>query len=195
MSEQMIQELDQLRIRVRGAQRLVSAPLLTFGVLVTVYPGVALLAGLLGAAGNHSLLLVYWPLATAAGLLTLWVADRRRAVRDGLESRHDYAAATRAYLIVLLAMVVAFVPALFVGVFMPLVWPAIVLVVLAVWQRSNQLYTWAAIVGITGGITTVLLAATSQEDYGWFWLPVHAAVGLAMIAGGLVIRRREQSGA
>jgi hypothetical protein len=194
-SDRMIQDLDRLRVRVRGAQRLVSDPLLTFGVLVTAYPLLVLLVGSLGAGGRHLLGLAYWPLATAAGLGALWFTARRRTVRDGVgEGGHDYGTATRTYLVVLLIMVFGFLPALFVGVFMPLVWPALVLVALAVWQRSRPLYTWAAAVGIAGGITTVLLAATSQEDYGWFWLPVHAAVGLVMIAGGLVIRRREGAG-
>ncbi|WP_033344334.1 hypothetical protein [Catenuloplanes japonicus] len=192
MSNQMIDDLAQLRARVRGAQRIVSAPLLTFGVLVLIYPLVALLAGLLGAGGNHLVVLAYWPLATAAGLVTLWLAARRRTLRDGVgEGTHDYGTATRTYLVVLVIMLVGFIPALFIGVFMPLVWPALVLIALAVWQRSNPLYTWAAAIGITGGVTTVLLAASSPEGNGWFWLPIHAAVGLAMIIGGLVIRRRE----
>jgi hypothetical protein len=193
--DQTVQELHQLRVRVRGAQRLVSAPLLTFGVLVTVYPLVAALGGLLGAGGSHSLVLAYWPLATAAGLAILWLLARRRAIRDGVgEGSHDYGTATRTYLVVLLVIVVGFIPALFIGVFMPLVWPALVLTALAVWQHSNQLYTWAAAVGITGGITTIMLAATSQTpDYAWLWYLVHAAVGLVMIVGGLLIRRREQA--
>ncbi|MFI5841766.1 hypothetical protein ACIA8K_18855 [Catenuloplanes sp. NPDC051500] len=193
--DQTFQDLDQLRVRVRAAQRLVSAPLITFGVLVTVYPLVAALATPLGAGGTHLLVLSYWPLATAAGLAVLWLLARRRATRDGVgEGSHDYGTATRTYLVVLLVILVGFIPALFIGVFTPLIWPALVLVALAVWQRSNQLYTWAAAVGITGGITTILLAASSPTpDYAWLWIPVHAAVGLAMILGGLLIRRREQA--
>ena len=70
---QMLPDFDRLRARVRADQRATSGPLLAFGALIVGYAALGgLYAGQLHAAGRHLGLLVYWPLATAAGLVALW---------------------------------------------------------------------------------------------------------------------------
>jgi hypothetical protein len=195
--DQLFPDLDRLRARVRGDQRSTSAPMLAFGALIVAYAVIdGLIAGALHAAGRHSLLLVYWPLATAAGLVGLWWSARRRARRHGVgEGRHTYRRATRNYLIALVLIVVLFLPVLFVGVFTPMVWPAAVLAALAGRQHNRLLGTWAAVVGVIGGAEAIYVIARQGLGPAWWWLQlaVYTALGLALIAGGLLIARRERS--
>ena len=131
-ANQLLPDLDRLRARVRADQRVTSAPMLAFGALILAYAViVGLGAGHLRAAGRHSTLLLYWPLATAVCLVSLRWSERRRAVQDGVgEGRRTYRSATRAYLVGLALSAVLFIPALFIvlflGVFTPMVWPAAV---------------------------------------------------------------------
>lgn len=195
---QLVPDLDRLRARVRADQRATSAPLVVFGALIGVYAVAdGPLAGLLAAGGRHVALLAYWPIATAVGLVVLWWAARRRTRHAGVgEGPRTYRHATRRYLIALLLIVVLFLPVLFVGVFAPLVWPAAVLAALGAWQRNKQLGRWAAATGVLGGTFAILaVAGSSGGDAGWWWLVSvgYGLFGVAVLLGGLLVRRRERA--
>ena len=194
-TEPLLPDLDRLRAQVRADQRATSAPMFAFGALILGYAAVGgPSAGQLHAGGRHLLLLLYWPLATLVGLVALRRSARRRAGQDGVgEGRRGYRAATRYYLIALLLVVVLFVPVLFVGVFTPLVWPAAVLAALASWQHNRLLGAWAAVIGVVGGTESVVVIAGRGLTPAWWWLQpvVYLAVGTALIAAGVAIRRRE----
>jgi hypothetical protein len=194
---QLLPDLDRLRARVRADQRATSAPMLVFGALIVGYAAIGgLYAGQLHAGSRHLTLLAYWPLATAVGLVALWWSARRRAGQDGVgEGRHTYRSATRAYLIALVLIVVLFLPVLFIGVFTPMIWPAAVLAAVAAWQRNRLLGTWAAAIGVAGAAESVLVIASQGLSPAWWWLQpaVYTALGMALVAGGLVIGRRERA--
>jgi hypothetical protein len=196
---QLLPDLDRLRARVRADQRATSAPMLAFGALIVGYAPIGgLFAGQLHAEGRHLTVLLYWPLATTVGLVALWWSARRRAGQDGVgEGRRTYRSAIRAYLIALVLIVVLCIPVLFIGVFTPMVWPAAVLAAVASWQRNRLLGTWAAAIGVVGGLESVYVIVNQGLSSGWWWLQpvVYAALGLAMVAGGLVIGRRERAAA
>ncbi|CAN5232529.1 hypothetical protein BH11ACT1_BH11ACT1_16260 [soil metagenome] len=195
---QLLPDLDRLRARVRADQRATSAPMLVFGALIVAYAAIGgLYAGQLHAGGRHLTLLVYWPLATMVGLVALWWSARRRAGQDGVgEGQHTYRSATRAYLVALALILVLFLPVLFIGVFIPLIWPAAVLLAIASWQRNRPLGSWGAAIGLVGGAEGMVVLANPDLSPGWWWLQpvVYTALGLALVAGALVIRRRERAG-
>jgi hypothetical protein len=197
--QQLLPDLDRLRTRVRADQRATSAPMFAFGAVIVVYAVIGGLgAGQLNAAGRHSTLLLYWPLATGVALLALRWSARRRATQDGVgEGRHSYRTATRAYVIALVLIVVLFLPVLFIGVFTPMIWPAAVFAAMAAWQRNRVLGNWAAAIGVIGGTESAVVIADQGLSAGWWWLQpvVYAALGIALIAGGLVIGRRERAAA
>jgi len=197
--DELLPDLDRLRARVRADQRATSAPLLAFGALVLAYAAVVgLFAGRLDAAGRHVTALLYWPLATTAGLIALWWWERRRAAVAGVgEGRRPYRRATRAYLVALVLIVVLFVPVLFIGVFTPLVWPAAVFAAIAAWRRDRLLGRWAAVIGVIGGADSVIVIAAQgfSADRWWVQPLVDAVLGLVLVAGGLVTGRRERDGA
>jgi hypothetical protein len=196
---QLLPDLDRLRARVRADQRATSAPMLAFGALIVGYAPIGgLFAGQLHAEGRHLTVLLYWPLATTVGLVALWWSARRRAGQDGVgEGRRTYRSAIRAYLIALVLIVVLCIPVLFIGVFTPMIWPAAVLAAIASWQRNRLLGTWAAATGVVGGAESVYVIVNQGLSSGWWWLQpvVYAALGSAMVAGGLVIGRRERAAA
>jgi hypothetical protein len=200
-ANQLLPDLDRLRARVRADRRATSTPMLAFGALILTYAAiVGVGAGHLQAAGRHSTLLLYWPLATAVGLVALWWSERRRAGQDGVgEGQHTYRSATRAYLAGLTLSAVLFIPALFIvlfiGVFTPMVWPAAVFAALAAWQRNRLLGAWAAAIGVLGGAESVYVIADNGLNPTLWWLQpvVHTALGLALVTAGLVISRRERA--
>jgi len=195
---QVLPDLDRLRARVRADQRATSAPMLVFGALIVGYAAIGgLIASQLHAGGRHLTLLLYWPLATMVGLVSLWWSARRRAGQAGVgEGQHTYRSATRAYVVALALVVVLFLPVLFIGVFTPLIWPAAVLVAVASWQRNRPLGTWGAVIGLLGGAESVVVLANPNLGPGWWWLQpvVYTALGLALVVGGLVVRRGERAG-
>jgi hypothetical protein len=196
-ADRLIPDLDRLRARVRGDQRITSAPMLVFGALIVLYALLGgLAAGQLGAGGRHSTLLFFWPLATIAGLVALWRWERRRAARLGVGAgRHSYRTATKGYLVALAVIVVLGLPILFVGVFTPMIWPAAVLATLAGWHRDRVLGIWAGAIGVLGGAASFALLAQADVSERWWWLQasVWAALGLALIVGGRVIGRGERA--
>lgn len=195
--QQLLPDLDRLRARVRADQRATSAPMLAFGILIVAYVAIGGLgASRLDAGGHHLTVLLYWPLATMAGLVTLWWSERRRAGHDGVgEGRRTYRSATRAYLVALVLSIVLFLPVLFIGVFTPIIWPAAVLASVAIWQRNRLLGAWAAGIGVVGGVTSVYVLTNQGLGSAWWWLQpaVYIALGLALVIGGLVIARRERA--
>jgi hypothetical protein len=196
---QLLPDLDRLRARVRADQRATSAPMLAFGALIVGYAVVGgLYAGQLQAAGRHLTLLLYWPPATTVGLLALWWSARRRAGQDGVgEGRRTYRSANRAYLVALVLLVALGIPVLFIGVFTPMVWPAAVLAGVAFWQRNRLLGNWAAAILVAGGAESGFVIANHGLSHAWWWLQpvVYTVLGLALVAGGLVIGRRERAAA
>lgn len=194
-SRPAIPDLDRLRARVRADQRSTSAPMLAFGVLIVAYAVLGTGYGArLDAGGRHLVLLLFWPLATIAGLLVLWLSARRRAVRGGVgEGRRGYGVATLVLLLVLV-LAVPLTPLLFVGVFAPMAWVAAVLASLAWWRRDRVLGAWAAVVGVLGTAEAVVLVAPRDLGSGQWWLPAlgYGALGLALVVGGIITARRER---
>src|SRR5262245_23515141 len=131
----LTQDLERLRAQVRADRRATSAPLLVFGGLVVGYAVAGPLLGGMGGGVRHPGLLVFWPVLSVIALLGLWMGSRRRAVRDGVgEGRPSYRTVTAGYVVAQVVIVVMFIPVLFVGVFLPLVWPAAVLTAIGTWQ-------------------------------------------------------------
>jgi hypothetical protein len=195
------QDLGRLRARVRADRRATSGPLLVFGGLVVGYAAVGPVLGDAGTGGRHLGLLVFWPVLTVGALLGLWWGSRRRAVRDGVgEGRPSYRTLTVGYVVAQVAIVVVFVPVLFVGVFLPLVWPGAVLAAIGVWQRNRVLALLGAATGVVGGLESaffVVVVVRHDVPEAWAWVQslVYALAGLALLGAGVVARRRERSAA
>jgi hypothetical protein len=186
-------DVHRLRERVRADRHTVTAPLVVFGVLVLGHAVLAGLAGLGGPVASHLIGLLYWPLAGAAGLFALWNHAHRLAVRDGVgEGPRSYRPVTIGYVVSLPVLAVLFIPAFFVGVFAPLVWPAAVLTAIGMRQHSKALRRVATLLAAAGAVQLlVLLARTgSGAVYGWAALGLELVVGLAMILGARVLARR-----
>ena len=160
-----LQELDRLRQQVRADRRTVTAPLVVFGLLGVLHAAVWLAAPT--QAARHLGLLLFWPLAGAAGLLALWLHARRIAERQGVgEGARSYRPIALGYLISLPVLALLFVPALIAGVFAPLVWPAAVLWAAAIRQHSAELRTAAKLLAAAGlgqGLL-VMVAATDRAS-------------------------------
>jgi hypothetical protein len=189
-------DLARLRSRVRADRRATSTPPLAFGSLVVTYAIVGQFAGVLGASGRHLVALLFWPVLTAATLLAMWWWSRRHALREGVgEGRPSYRTVTAGYLGVLLVTVVLVIPVLFIGVFLPLVWPAAVLLAIGVWQRDRTLRALGAGLAVAGVAEGALVALFRGPPPAWSWVPSAfcALAGVALISAGLVIRRRERT--
>lgn len=193
------QDLLRLRGQVRADRRATSAPLLVFGGLVVGYAVAGPFLGTLGAGARHSALLVFWPVLTLFAMIGLWVESRRRAVRDGVgEGRPSYRTMTWGYVVAQVVIVVVLIPVLFVGVVLPLVWPAAVLTAIGAWQRNRLLSLLGVatgVVGVAGSLLVVSTVAHQGVPLGWAWAQsvVYALAGVALVMAGVVIRRREQS--
>jgi hypothetical protein len=188
-------ELALLRSRVRADRRGTSAPLVVFGGAVVVFAVGGLLAGALPAAGRHTLLLLFWPVLTVAALLVLRRNARRRADRTGVgEGRFSYGRLTVGYVVGLLVLVLL-VPVLFLGVFAPMVWPAVMLAVIAALQRNRRLGALAAGLAVGGVAELWYVVAHSGGAPDWLWAQsvVYVLAGLAVAVVGLLIRRRERT--
>jgi hypothetical protein len=76
-----------------------------------------------------------------------------------------------------------------------MIWPAAVLAAVASWQRNRLLGTWAAAIGVAGGAESVYVIANQGLGPAWWLLQpvVYTVLGLALVAGGLVIGRRERA--
>jgi hypothetical protein len=180
-------DLDQLRERVRTDRRTVTAPLL-------VVLHAALWVGTVTPAARHLGLFLYWPLASAAGLFALWSHARRIAEREGVgEGPRSYRPVALGYLVSLPLLAILFVPAFFVGVFAPLVWPAAVLWAVARRQHSAELGRVVKLVfaaGLVQGLL-VLVAGSGGSGLVFGWL----SVGVDLLAGaGLLVAARLTAG-
>ncbi|MFB9234231.1 hypothetical protein ACFFWC_01565 [Plantactinospora siamensis] len=187
-------EVRRMRERVRADRRTVTAPLVVFGALIVVHAALSVLVGLLtGAAARHSALLAYWPLAGAAGLAALWAHARRLAAREGVGGGpRSYRPVTLGYVVSLPLLALLFVPALLLGVFAPLVWPAAVLAAVAVRQRSARLRSvakWLAVAGAAQGLLALVEAALGVGA-AWAVLGLDAGLGLGLMFGALRTTRR-----
>ena len=188
-----LSDLDRLREKVRTDRRTVTAPLVVFGVLGVLHPAVWVATAT--PVSRHLGLLVFWPLASAAGLFALWLHARRIAERQGVgEGLRSYRPIAIGYLISLPLLAVLFVPAFIVGVFAPLVWPAAVLWAAAIRQRSAELRRAAKLVGAAGLVQGLLVTVAWGTGAGLVlnWLSVGvdllAAVGM-LIAARLIAGR------
>jgi hypothetical protein len=189
-------DLERLRAQVRADRRATSAPLFVFGWLVIGYAVAGPLLGGLGAGVRHLALLVFWPVLTVLALLGLWVGSRRRAVREGVgEGRPSYRTMTAGYLVAQVVIVILLIPVLFVGVSLPLVWPAAVLTAIGAWQRNRMLALLGVATGVVGGLESLFVVVHQGLPPAWAWLQsvVYVLAGLALLAAGLVTRRRERS--
>jgi len=193
-------DVDRLRERVRADRHTVSAPLVVFGVLVLGHAALAGTVGLAGAVASHLVSLLYWPLAGVAGLLALWNHAHRLAVRDGVgEGPRSYRPVTLGYVVSLPLIALLFLPALFVGVFAPLVWPAAMLYAVAWRQRSKTLRrvaTGLLAAGAVQVLLTMLLVrggGTDSAAGAWTVVGLEVAAGLAMVLGASIAVRRART--
>jgi hypothetical protein len=182
-----LRDLDQLREKVRADRRTVTAPLVVFGLLGVLHAAVWVAA--VTPASRHLGLLLFWPLASAAGLFALWLHARRIAERQGVgEGLRSYRPIAIGYLVSLPLLAVLFVPAFIVGVFAPLVWPAAVLWAAAIRQRSAELRRAAKLLCAAGIVQGLLVTFASGTGAGMVlsWLSVGvdllAAVGMLIAA-------------
>jgi hypothetical protein len=177
-------DLDRLREQVRTDRRTVTAPLAVFGLLGVVHAVVWIAT--VTPASRHLGLFLFWPLACAAGLFALWMQARRIAERQGVgEGQRSYRPIAIGYLISLPLLAILFVPAFFVGVFAPLVWPAAVLWAAAIRQRSAELRRAAKLVGAAGLVQGLLVAVAWGTDagvaLGWLSVGVDLLAALGML--------------
>lgn len=188
-------ELERLRARVRADRRATSDPLLVFGALVVVFAVAGPVLGGLGAGSRHLSLLVFWPVLTFFALLALWLGSRRRAARDGVgEGSPSYRTVTAGYVVSQVVIVVVLIPVLFVGVFLPLVWPGAVLAAIGAWQRNRTLVLLGVTTAVAGGLESlVVLRLGLPPEWAWLQSVFYAVAGLALVVAGLVVRRRERS--
>jgi hypothetical protein len=131
-------DVRQTRPRAGTNRWPASGPALLFGVLLVAYAVAAEFAGLPGGRRRHLTLLLYWPVTTGIAVVALWWAAQRRAARDGVaEVRSSARIGTVRYLPWVIVTVVLAIPAMFIGVGLPLVWPAVVLAVIGARQHSR----------------------------------------------------------
>jgi hypothetical protein len=189
-------DVRQTRPRTGTNRWPASGPALLFGVLLVAYAVVAEFAGLLGDRGRHLTLLLYWPVTTGIAVAALWWAAQRRAARDGVaEVRSSAPIGTVRYLAWVIVTVVLAIPAIFIGVGLPLVWPAVVLAVIGARQHSRNLRALGAGLALVGVLEVVFVEVHGGPPRAWSWLPaaVAAISGLALIAAGMLIRRRDRA--
>jgi hypothetical protein len=184
-------DVQRLRERVRADRRTVAAPVLVFGLLIVIHLATgAAAAAAAGQAATHLTFLVYWPVAGAVGLLVLWNHAHRLAIREGVgEGPRSYRPITLGYVVSLPLIALLFIPALFIGVWASLAWPAVILAAVAVRQRSRVLMGVAQGLGVAAVVQGVL-ALLAQSGAAWAALGLEAAVGLGLVAGALVTARR-----
>jgi hypothetical protein len=184
-------DVHRLRAQVRADRQTVTAPMVIFGALILLHAVVTVAST--ATALRHLVLLVYWPLAGAVGLLLLWRHAHRLAAREGVgEGRRSYKPIALGYLVSLPVIAVLFIPVLLLGVFAPLLWPAVIFTAIRVRQRSPELRTVATILyagGLTQGLLTLVL---SQVDLvaGWSVLGVEAALGCGLLVAAFLLARR-----
>jgi hypothetical protein len=188
-----MEDLQQLRERVRVDRRTVSAPLLVFGVLVLGHSALEWLVAQVsnGPSPRHLTALVYWPLAGAVGLLALWMHARRVAAREGVgEGPRSYRPVALGYLVSLPVIAILLIPALFVGVFAPLVWPAAIFLAIGVRQHNQTLKSVAKALCALGVAQGLLLFVTATLAGAWVMLGVEVVAGLGLVAGAIAAARR-----
>ncbi|MFG1607750.1 hypothetical protein [Actinoplanes sp. NPDC049265] len=193
MSEQVAATgLDQLRARVRADRRTVTAPLLMLGGLAVLH-AVAWIAAP-GPAARHTVLFAYWPVAGAVALFGLWAYANRVADRDGVGGgRRSYRPIALGYLVSLPLLAILFLPAFLLGVFGPLLWPAMILWAVAARQHNQTLRTVAKALALAGAVQLVLALVTSTAGGvaaagAAYALDLLAAAGL--LAGAVITTRR-----
>jgi hypothetical protein len=194
-NEQMADvELGRLRARVRADRRATSAPLLMFGVVTLAF------AAGDNIWGRYVPAPLYWPLATAAALLGMWIYTRQRAVRHGVgEGRWSYAKLTGVFLVA-----VAVVISSWYMILRPLLWPMTALLVVALYQRNRVLAACSAGLVATAAPAWVYLVRSSDGTgansalglgYEWTETAVFAAAGAALLVMGVIFRVRERMAA
>jgi hypothetical protein len=188
-----LEDIERLRERVRADRRTVTAPLIVFGGLILVHAVLALLASSAGAGSRHLIALSYWPLAGAAGLLLLWIHAHRLAEREGVgEGPRSYRPLTFGYLVSLPLLALFLLPAFFLGVWAPVVWPAAILFAVGVRQRNQTLKKVGKGLAAAGAVQLllVLVAAAAGAGAAWAAFAVGPVAGLALIAAAFLMQRR-----
>lgn len=175
-------ELDQLRQRVRASRWATSGPLLVFGLTTMAF------AGYLVAVNYYYFVPapLFWPLCSLLALLVLWGIDRIRRDRTGVGAgRLPYGKVAAALIVVVVAgNLVWFYPLV-----KMLLWPATVLMIMALRQRNKPL---ALRSGIIGGVMIVGWFAGSVVTADWYDALIMGCGGLALTVAGLVERWRER---
>jgi hypothetical protein len=176
----LLQDTERLRRRARADRHPSSVPLLVFAYL-TLF-GAPLAMSRLWPLGQY-----YWVLAGPVGFLVVGWWYRRQQVRAGVgPGRGSY---TLAGVWVLLALVL-----------LPVLWlspyPAVAagLLTIAVLQRNLWLGFWAVIFGVVGTLEQFFVISNRLAGHvaGDLGQPVvYGALGVLLLAAGLVARHRE----
>ena len=190
--EQVLSELDRLRIMARGDRRPSSVPLVVFGALT-------LLSAPLFGDGMLMWRAVYWAVAGPAGFLFIALWYRKRRLRTGGGSgRGSYVNAG----LLVLASFLLVLPLLAIQI--PTI--ALALLVLALLQRNVYLVAFAVVFGVVGAMETFAIfdnmAYRLAFHAGWFQsrdgyfsgapTAIYGLLGLVLLAAGLVARSRER---
>jgi hypothetical protein len=190
MSMEDLADLDQLRARVRADRRTEIAPLLILGGLIVLHAAVWIAP----PVPRHLALFVYWPLAGGLALVGLWAYANRIARRDGVGGGpRSYQQIALGYLVSLPLLAILFLPAFLLGVFGPLVWPAMILWAVASRQHNDTLRKVAKVLALAGAVQLVLALITSTPGGMAAAVASYAIdllAGVALLAGAAVTSRR-----
>jgi hypothetical protein len=189
-------EVRALRARVRADRRTVSLPLLVFGILTLVDSALlAVIATMPESGGAKLTLLLYWPVAGAAGLIVLRDHARRLAARAGVGGGpRSYEVVTVGFVVSLPVLALLFVPVFFVGGYWAtLAWPAAILTAIALRQRDNIVYGVAVALALTGLVQGLLAATPRGSVESWTAIGLQVAAGVALILGGRMADRRARA--
>jgi hypothetical protein len=184
----VINEVGDIRHRVRRHRRATSVPLLVFGALTLLD---AVLRTRVDPIGNVALLVL-----APVGFFIVALYYRRRETAIGVGGRTRPYVVAALVTLVCLPLLLAFGADALVGV---------ALLVIAVRQRNLYLGVWALVFGVLGGLESIdvisnRLYAVNQAvglwraQDGYFpWAPslVYGALGALLIGAGLYAQRRE----
>ena len=180
VAEELIADVDDVRLRARGDRRATSVPLITFGTLTVVDAAARTVTDPRGL----------WLVLAPAGLVFVAWYYRRQEARTGVGTK------SRPYWIVALAMfgVLTVLPFLVVLGITPAL-AGLGLLAVAIHQRNRYLGAWAVIYGLVAFLEGIHFFSNRLSDMGgyfsWSSSLVLGLLGLAVIAAGLRARQKE----
>jgi hypothetical protein len=187
----VINEVGDIRHRVRRDLRATSVPLLVFGAITLID---AVLRAGVDPIGNAALLVL-----APVGFFVVALYYRRRESVIGIGGR------TRPYVVAALVTLLCLPLLLAFGAYALV---GVALLVIAVRQRNLYLGVWAIVFGVVGGLESIYLISNrlysvdqalglwrAQDGY-FSWAPSleYGALGVVLISAGLYAHRREVAG-